>query len=176
MKKKNPSGLNGGNIRRVALMAVLFALTVALTFLEYLLPIPAPVPGIRLGLSNIVVMYSLFFLRKRDALTLAVLKALFVFLTRGAMAGVLSASGGLLSVCAMSVLLLVFSDKISYLMVSVAGAIFHNLGQMCVASLILGSALWYYMPVLLLAGIIAGIATSLLLKATLPVFKRLNLK
>ena len=163
-------------IKRVALMAMLFALAVALTFLEYMIPIPTPVPGIRLGLSNIVVMYSLFFMRKRDAATLAVLKALFVFLTRGATAAALSLSGGLLSVLVMSLALVIFSDRISYLMVSVLGAVFHNLGQMCVASLILGSALWYYMPVLLLTGIAAGLATSLLLKATLPAFKRLNLK
>lgn len=62
-------------------------------------------PAIKLGLSNIVVMYALLFLRTRTALLLVVLKALFAFLTRGATAGFLSLCGGALSLAVMLVLL-----------------------------------------------------------------------
>ena len=71
---------------------MLFALAIALSYLESLVsPLLGLMPAIKLGLSNIVVMYALLFLRTRTALLLVVLKALFAFLTRGATAGFLSA-------------------------------------------------------------------------------------
>ncbi len=161
---------------RLALLALLFALAIVLSILESLLPIPAPVPGIRLGLANIVVMFALFYLRKRDALAIVVLKAAFVLTTRGTVAGILSLSGGLLAFIVMAVLLAVFKDRMTYLLISVAGAIFHNVGQIAAASAILKTALWLYLPVLLVSGIVTGFATSILLKLTAPAFLRLRLK
>ena len=77
---------------------MLFALAIALSYLESLVsPLLGLMPAIKLGLSNIVVMYALLFLRTRTALLLVVLKALFAFLTRGATAGFLSLCGGALS-------------------------------------------------------------------------------
>ena len=72
-------------VKRLALMGLLFALAMALSFLEALLPaLPMLPPGIRLGLSNIVTMYALFVLGPVSGYTIAVLKSLFVLLTRGA--------------------------------------------------------------------------------------------
>lgn len=164
-----------GTIRQVALTAMLFALAIALTIAESFIPVPAPIPGIRLGLSNIVVMFSLFFLRFRYAFAIAVLKSLFVFITRGAVAGALSLAGGLFSICVMVLLILVFKNKISWLLISISGAVFHNIGQLTVASVILGTPLWFYAPFLLLFGIIAGSATSILLRVSMPVFKKMNI-
>ena len=83
-------------VKRLALMGLLFALAMALSFLESLLPaLPMLPPGIRLGLSNIVTMYALFVLGPVSGYTIAVLKSLFVLLTRGAVAAALSASGGI---------------------------------------------------------------------------------
>jgi heptaprenyl diphosphate synthase len=171
--KKAAKKINAG---RVAFIGLLFALAVVLSILEGLLPIPAPVPGIRLGLSNIVVMFALFQLRKRDAFALAVLKAVFVAATRGPVAGALSLTGGLLALTVMTLFLLVLKDKNAYLPVSAAGAVFHNVGQILAASVILQTFLWPYLPVLILSGIVTGIATSILLKMTSPVFLRLRLK
>ena len=66
--------------RRIALSGLLFALAMALSFIEGTLTIPGLLPGMKLGLANIVVMYALFFMGPRQALVLDVLKALFVFL------------------------------------------------------------------------------------------------
>ena len=86
---------------------MLFALAIALSYLESLVsPLLGLMPAIKLGLSNIVVMYALLFLRTRTALLLVVLKALFAFLTRGATAGFLSLCGGALSLAVMLVLLI----------------------------------------------------------------------
>lgn len=164
------------NIRRIALLGMLFALAIVLSLVESMLPIPLPIPGIRLGLSNIVVMFALFNLQKRDALVIAVLKAAFVLMTRGTIAGILSLSGGLVALGVMTLLLVLMRDKTTYLLISIAGAIFHNIGQIAAASVILETALWIYLPVLLLSGIVTGFATSIILKLTAPVFLRLRLK
>lgn len=161
---------------RLALLALLFALAIVLSILESLLPIPAPVPGIRLGLANIVVMFALFYLTRRDALAIVVLKALFVLATRGTIAGLLSLSGSLLALVVMILLLLLFKDRMTYVLISISGAIMHNVGQIAAASLILQTALWPYLPVLLVSGIVTGFATSVLLKLTAPAFLRLRLK
>lgn len=80
--------------RETAWTGMLFALAIALSYLESLVsPLLGLMPAIKLGLSNIVVMYALLFLRTRTALLLVVLKALFAFLTRGATAGFLSLCG-----------------------------------------------------------------------------------
>ena len=84
--------------RETAWTGMLFALAIALSYLESLVsPLLGLMPAIKLGLSNIVVMYALLFLRTRTALLLVLLKALFAFLTRGATAGFLSLCGGALS-------------------------------------------------------------------------------
>lgn len=169
--------MNSINIKRMVLTAFLFAIVLVLSVVENQLQIPVPVPGVKLGLSNIVVMYSLFFVEKKEALLLVILKAVFVFLTRGAVASFLSLCGGLLSVLVMILFLLVFKDKISYLMISIIGAVFHNIGQIIAISIIYTNIyLWAYFPVLLISGIIAGAATSTLLKVTLPALKKQGFK
>ena len=80
---------------KISLMGLLFALAMVFSYLESLVSIPGLLPGMRLGLSNLVTMYCLFFLGKSSGYTMAVLKAGFVVLTRGAVAGALSLSGGL---------------------------------------------------------------------------------
>jgi len=168
------------NIQKTKLLvltALLFAVALVLSVVENSLPsvsLGIPVSGIKLGLSNIAVMYALFFLGKKPAFTIAILKASFVLITRGPIAGLLSFCGGILSLLIMSVLLLIFKDKISYFVLSIFGSVSHNIGQFMAISLIYTNIyLWVYLPVLLIAGVIAGMATSTLLMVVLPAFKRL---
>ena len=167
---------NSVRVRRLVLTGLLFALALILALVEDVIPTPVFVPGIKLGLSNIVVMYTMFFVGKRQALAIAVLKAGFVFLTRGLIASLLSLSGGLLSVAVMLLLLLIFGKRISYMMLSVAGAVCHNAGQLLTAAAIYTSlVLWGYLPVLVLSGIVAGAATSVLMRVTMPALNKLGL-
>ena len=76
--------------RRIALSGLLFALAMALSFIEGTLTIPGLLPGMKLGLANIVVMYALFFMGPKQALVLDGLKALLVFLVSGFTAGSVS--------------------------------------------------------------------------------------
>lgn len=160
--------------RLLVLTALLFAVALVLSVVENSLPtLPIAVPGVKFGLSNIAVMYALFFLDKKPAFMIATLKAGFVLITRGPIAGLLSFCGGILSLVIMTVLLIIFKDKISYFVLSIFGSVFHNVGQFVAISLIYTNMyLWVYLPVLLIAGVIAGMATSTLLKFIMPAFKR----
>lgn len=161
--------------RRIALSGLLFALAMALSFIEGTLTIPGLLPGMKLGLANIVVMYALFFMGPRQALVLDVLKALFVFLVSGFTAGLLSLCGGLLSLLVMWVLYYLLPVRPTWFILSVCGALAHNIGQLLGAGLILSSAMsLYYAPVMLVLGLIMGALTSLTLKAILPALGRLG--
>ena len=116
--------------RHIALSGLLFALAMALSFIEGTLVIPGLLPGMKLGLANIVVMYALFFMGPRQALVLDVLKALFVFLVSGFTAGFLSLCGGLLSLAVMWVLYYLLPVRPTWFILSVCGALAHNVGQL----------------------------------------------
>lgn len=175
-EKKRGKGLGLAGIRRLTMTAMLFALAIVLSFVESLLPqVLASVPGSRFGLSNIAVMYALFFLGTKEAFSIAVLKSLFVILTRGPVAGFLSLSGGILSILIMVVCLFFLKEKVSYLLISVLGAVFHNVGQFIAISVVYpNTALWMYLPPLVLFGIFAGILTSVSLKMMLPAIKKIQ--
>lgn len=166
---------NIGKTKQIVLTGLFFAVALVLSIMENMLPpVPMPVPGVKFGLSNIAVMFALFFMAKGQAYTIAVLKALFVVMTRGAIAGLLSLCGGLLSLTVMVLLLLLFKDRISYLAISIAGAIAHNLGQFIAITLIYtGFYMVAYLPVLLISGVVAGFVTATLLRFILPAFKKL---
>jgi heptaprenyl diphosphate synthase len=155
-------------------MAMLLAVIVVLTSLEHMLPpIPLMPPNVRLGLSNIVTMYALFFIGKKKAFILTSLKSCYVFLIRGATAGALSLVGGVLSLVAMSLVMALFSSS-GYLLLSVVGAFFHNLGQLACASLLTQTNLvMYWMPAMSLMGVVMGVVTGTSLKVLMPVFDKL---
>lgn len=161
-------------LRRIVLLAMLFALALVLSWLEnFLPPIPAPVP-LKFGLSNIAVMYALFFLNAPSAFILALLKSAFVLMQRGLLSASLSLGGGLLSVLVMLILSRLFKHRISYLILSITGAIFHNIGQFSVLLLYYNvrSILWI-MPYLMVTGIASGILSASLLKMLIPALKRM---
>ncbi len=162
-------------VRRVAALGMLFGLALILSFLEGLLPpIPALPPGVKLGLSNLVTMYCLFYLGKRSAYALAVLKAGFAVFTRGGTAGLLSLCGGILAVTVMILLSLPKKPRLSVFLLSVFGAVSHNVGQLIAsAALIGGFAAFGYFPILFLSGIVMGTVTGVLLKLVLPAVARL---
>ncbi len=94
---------NSARIRKTAGTGLLFSLALVMQLIETLIPSPFPmIPGIRLGLSNIVTMFCLFSVGIGEAALIAVLKGLFAFVTRGPAAGILSLTGGLLSVVMMT--------------------------------------------------------------------------
>lgn len=167
--------MRSGKSRSAALMGMLFALAIVLSFVESLItPLLGLMPAIKLGLSNIVVMYALLFLSRKHAAALVVLKAVFALLTRGVTAGFLSLTGGMLSFAVLS-LFLCLPGTLSGYVFSACGALAHNLGQLAGAAAVLSSsAALAYAPVLMIAGLIVGGITWALLKALLPYFVHIS--
>lgn len=172
----NENGHRGYSARHVAFMGLLFALAMVLSFVESTLPALPMLPiGVKLGLSNIVTMYCLFFLGTKPAFTLAILKSLFVLLTRGPIGAMMSLAGGLCSVTVMLLLLKLKKLDASYAVLSIAGAVFHNVGQLVMSYFLINSSfVYYYLPVMVISGIIMGLATGVVLKVILPYMKKLD--
>ena len=116
-----------------------------------------------------------FHIENAKALYLDLLKALFVFLVSGWTAGFLSLCGGLLSLLVMWMLYYKLPFRPTWFILSVCGALSHNIGQLLGAGLILSSAMsLYYAPVMLVLGLVMGALTSLTLRAILPALGRLG--
>lgn len=161
--------------KQTALSGMLFALAMALSFAEGSLTIPGLLPGMKLGLANVVVMYALLFMGAGQALILDLLKALFVFLVSGPTAGFLSLCGGMLSLLVMWLLYDVLPVRPTWFILSVSGTFAHNIGQLLGAAAIISSSLsFYYAPVMLVLGLAMGALTALVLRALLPALDKLG--
>ncbi len=155
--------------KTIAFLGIFFAVAMILNYVEAVTPTSAFLPpGVKLGLSNIVTMYCLFFLGGKYAVMMNTFKSFFVFLTRGFTAGLLSFSGGMLSVIVMVSVMIITKKKASYLILSVLGAVSHNVAQIVVASILTNTPLIaYYLPVLIVSGVMAGSVTSVILNVFL---------
>ena len=156
-------------------MGLMLALASALQFLESMIPIPLPL-GVKAGISSIVVMVVLVKFGFSSAMTIAVLKSAFVFITRGATAFCMSVSGGVLSVAVMGAFLAASrrsENGTGILLMSVLGGVFHNMGQLAAASVFTGSVLTFsYLPVLVISGLVSGLFTGTVFKFILPYLDR----
>ncbi len=158
--------------RRIARMALLTAIALTIFLVEAQLPPLAPIPGVKLGLANIVTVWALFALGPLDALLILLARVILGSVFSGQLMALLySLSGGLLCwLVSLGLRRLVTPRQIWA--VSAVGAMAHNLGQLLAAAAVLRTwAVWYYGPVLLISGILTGLFTGLaaqLLYARLP--------
>lgn len=155
--------------RYAAVMGLLFAVTAALNMLESIFSAFLPA-GIRVGLSNIVIMTAILCINLPSAALLTLLKAAMVLMTRGVTAGVMSFGG---SFAAFAVTALLFRKSgCSYILISVLGATAHSIMQLCAAAALLGTVyVFAYAPVLVTASVITGVCTGIVLKAVFPLLK-----
>ena len=148
--------------KRVALTGLLIALALILSYLESLVPLSFAVPGVKLGLPNIAVVFALYRLRTRTAAAISLLRVALAALLFGSVLSLAYSAAG--AVCSFAVMwLLRRSGRFGCTGVSVAGAVVHNLAQIAAAALLLETAsLTWYIPVLCLSGTIAGVCIGLL--------------
>lgn len=158
--------------RRTALLGLLSAMALVLSVLEGILPV-LPVPGAKMGLSNIVTMYALSTLGLPSALVITLIKGGFAFI-RGGIACVMSLTGGLASTLLMAFFLQFKTRFFSFIGIGVIGACAHNGGQLLAAMLLLDPALRYYTPWLLLMALLAGLLTGITLNVLMPVLGRIH--
>ena len=146
--------------KRVALCGLLLAPMLVLGYVESLLPAVSGVPGIKLGLSNGVLIFAVYMLNVPTAFVLMGLKvALSGMLFGGVSAMIYAAAGGVLSLTVMCLLSRV--RGLHPVVVSMAGGVFHNVGQLGMAMLILQTpSLAYYLAVLMLSGLATGAVTG----------------
>lgn len=145
----------------MARLALLTALALVLSYVEALIPYSFAVPGIKLGLPNLAVMFALYKLGAREAAAVSGIRVLLAsFMFGNAFSLAYSLSGAALSLAVM--VLLMRTGKLSPVGVSVAGGVAHNLGQILCAMVLLGTArIVYYLPVLIVSGVGAGILIGL---------------
>ena len=140
--------------------ALLAAAAVALGFAESCLPPIVPVPGIKIGLGNIAVLSALYCIDAPCAIFVAAIKPLLCAMLFSGFSGLIySFSGAAASLAAM--LLLKKTDKFSVMGISCAGGIFHNIGQLTAAYLMLGTGALGYLPILTFIGAAVGIVTGI---------------
>ena len=159
--------------RLVPYVGILAALALILGLVESILPpIPGMPPGVKLGLSNIVVLFCADALGLVPALCIALIKGLFALLLRGALSGLLSLCGGIFSVLVIC-LVLRFPKRFGLLGASMAGAVTHNFMQLLAVTLLTASpALSAYLPLLLVSGVVMGFITALILCCLLPLLQK----
>lgn len=145
---------------RIATCGVFTALAMIFSYIEALIPIPIGIPGIKLGIANVAIIVVLYAIGNVEGIIINFLRILLTGILFGNFYSFLfSLAGGMLSVTVM--ILVKKTRKFSILGVSIAGGVSHNAGQIIAAVLIMETpAIAYYLPFLIIAGIVTGIAVG----------------
>ncbi|MEG0075395.1 MAG: Gx transporter family protein [Eubacterium sp.] len=158
--------------KKLVIIALYTALALILSYLEALIPIPLPIPGAKIGLPNCITLMGFYTLSTPLTLLILIARILLSGFLFGNFSMILYAlTGGLLSFVVMWSLIRLPKNNLSPITISIFGALTHNLGQLCVAALVVQNShlFFYYFPFLMLiaipTGLFIGITTDLLLKA-----------
>ena len=152
----------GSNASRTALYGMLTAICLVISYVEARLPVFFPVPGMKLGLTNIVVVAALYAMGAKDAFVINSVRILLSAMLFGSPVSLIySAAGGIFSTCVM--ILLKKTDRFGPSAVSACGGAAHGAGQIAAASFLLGTgAVWWYLPALWITGTVSGLFVGLL--------------
>ncbi len=142
--------------KRIASISVFTALALIFSYIEAILPFNFGIPGVKLGIANIVVVVALYQLGAKEAIGISLIRVFIIGLLFGNILSLIySLSGAVLSLIGM---MICKHLKLSVIGVSAIGGVLHNTGQLIAAAILLQSgALIYYFPVLLISGLITGI-------------------
>ncbi|ERK32235.1 Gx transporter family protein [Clostridium intestinale] len=144
---------------KLVYMSLLVAQALVLHIFENMIPVPFVTPGAKLGLANLITVIALYTLdKKRDVFYIIILRLALATMFGGNLSSFMySFSGALLSFLIMIIVKKIGTDKVSIIGVSCAGAVFHNVGQLLIASWIVKNiGVMLYLPVLSLVGILTG--------------------
>ncbi|MFZ5988193.1 MAG: Gx transporter family protein [Bacillota bacterium] len=149
--------------KRIVLLALLVSQALILSIIESWIPVPVPVPGVKLGLANIITLIVIIFFGFKEALAVVLVRCVLSSVFGGGLTFFLfSIAGGILSTIVMTVLYKVRPNLFSIVGISIAGAIAHNIGQIAIAALVMKDlAVAAILPVLLISGCIMGFFVGL---------------
>lgn len=159
---------------RVAYFGVFTALALIFSYVETLIPINFGIPGVKLGLANLIIVVALYKLPLQEVYLLSIVRILLSGFIFGNYFSILySLAGGLLSLSVTA--LLKRRNSFSVMGISVAGGVFHNVGQMTVAMLVVETfSVAYYFPVLMIAGLVTGLLIGVLSNEMLKRLKNIR--
>ncbi|SKA87846.1 heptaprenyl diphosphate synthase [Caloramator quimbayensis] len=157
-------------------ISILVAQALVLYIVETMIPVPFITPGAKLGLANIITVVSLYSLSLADTFLVVILRIILSTLLVGSLSSFFfSLSGGILSLLVMFILKKFGKENVSIIGVSVMGSVFHNIGQILVASITVQNIrIIAYLPVLMIAGIGTGIFVGITSKFLLVHLKKLQ--
>ena len=137
------------------------ALALIFSYVETLIPVNLGIPGVKLGLANLIIVVALYKMRLSEAYLLSVVRVLLAgFIFGNYLSIIYSLAGGLLSLTVMA--LLKKWGGFSLQGISIAGGVFHNIGQLIVAAVVVETfSVTYYFPVLLVAGLLTGLVIGI---------------
>ena len=158
--------------RKLANMAMMVALAMIFSYVESLIPINFGIPGMKLGVANLVTVTGLYFLELPEVFLVVVMRILLTGVLFGnGMSIIYSLAGGILSFLVMALMKRLKGFSVAG--VSIAGGVSHNIGQIIVASVVVENLkLIYYLPALLIAGTMTGSVMGMISKKLLPIVKR----
>lgn len=148
--------------KKIATYGLLIALAFILSYIESLFPLPIPIPGIKLGLANLVVITALYSMGVKEAFVLSLIRIILVGFTFGSLSTMMfGLVGGLLSWFMM--VLFKKTKLFSMVGVSIIGGVSHNIGQIIVSIFVVENInIIYYLPFLLISGVITGVLIGIL--------------
>jgi len=151
-------------MKKLVQNGILISIALVLSLAEKWFPLGlvVPLPGIKLGLANVVTMFALFYSGWKSAFIIAAIRSILASLFYGGIISLaLSLAGGLLALLIMVIMKKRYGKWFSLIGVSIGGAVAHNVGQVAMAALIMKSpAVFYYLAVLLVTGVITGVLTG----------------
>lgn len=165
-------------MRKLTLNSLLISLALVLSFVERFIPLNliVPVPGIKLGLANIVTMFALFYMDVPSAITITALRCILASLLFGGMSSLIySLSGAFFALIVMILLKTGYKKVFSLVGISMGGAAAHNAGQIAAASLMMkNTAVFAYLPILLITGLATGLITAIISMNLFNIFEKNN--
>lgn len=153
---------NVNRTKKITIAALMAAMALIFSYVEVLIPFTIGIPGIKLGIANIVVIIALYYLNAKYALTINIVRVLIAGLLFNGLFGALySLAGALVSFAVM--VLLKKTNIFSVVGISMAGGVAHNLGQILVAAVLVANIkIFIYFPVLIISGVITGAIIGIL--------------
>lgn len=165
------------DLKKVTNIALLTAMALAISLIEHMIPIPVPIPGAKLGFSNMIILLTLYFYGMKSALLVGVLKSFLLMLIIGSVTAFFySFAGAVLASLAMGLSLKLLNRYSSFVGISEIGAFFHNLGQILVAAVFMGNIkMLIYFPALVMMGVFTSFFVGLSVNYVASHMEKLNI-
>jgi len=160
------------SVKKIAIIAIFISLALILSYVDSLIPLTIMVPGIKIGLANVVIIFSLYMLGFNTALFISIIRVILSSVLFGSiLTFAYSMTGAMLSILVM--VILKNKVKLSTLTISIIGAVMHNIGQILMAIILMNTKeIIYYLPILMITGMISGTIIGIISALLIKFFKK----